>query len=810
MGAPLWRAWQTVEEAMNRRSIRLVPLTAMAIALSFAGAARANADQATPTLTTNPSPNTLQLNADPAFLSDTATLTGGFNATGTITFTLTGPDGPNVVYTNTVSVNGDNSYLSGTATLPQTGQVAGAYHWSPAYSGDANNAPVTSNSEFVDVVSAHPTIDTSPTPQGPFKLLSSGVAPLKDSASFRDAYYPTGTLTFTLSKLSEVVHTETVPVSGGLGGGSYSTPTGYVLPTDGTAVAGLYEWSVTYSGDANNSGAASSIPEQTSADFANPTLETQTSGQVTIGDGRTITDHAFLSAGYFPTGSIRFELDDPTGAVVDSESTPVHGNGNYDAPFSVTPTMVGLYTWHAFYGGDANNNPASPEDEEIENDLVNLATPSLTTATNGPVVVGSSDSMQDHATIADGYNPTGQLTFMLIDPGGTQIKSLTISVNGNGIYNSFHYTPTEVGTYQWVVTYTGDTNNTLAVTSLGDEPEDVTKATPTITSSAGSSFVIGSGGTLTDSATLSGGNNPTGKLSFQLYDPTGHLDETEIITISGDGTFTTPQGFTPTMAGTWQWVVTYKGDDNNNQVATNMGDEPEVVQMASPTISTTAGPQVMLGSGNKLTDSATLLGSYNATGTITFTLTNAANATVDTETVTVNGDGTYNTPSGFLPTASGLYQWVASYTGDTNNHAVASKKGDEPETAIGTADLFVAIAGVPSPVAPPRYVTYTITIKNLGPNATQVTLSNVLPSTGGFVSATTSQGSCTTPPVGSTATMTCTLGSLASGHTATIKVVEAPKVKKGSMNDTATATVDAYTVDPNTANNTATSSVQVH
>ena len=53
-----------------------------------------------------------------------------------------------------------------------------------------------------------------------------------------------------------------------------------------------------------------------------------------------------------------------------------------------------------------------------------------------------------------------------------------------------------------------------------------------------------------------------------------------------------------------------------------------------------------------LNDTATLAGGFNPTGTITFTLFhNGGTTPVDTETVTVNGNGTYTTPTGFtLPT----------------------------------------------------------------------------------------------------------------------------------------------------------------
>ena len=63
---------------------------------------------------------------------------------------------------------------------------------------------------------------------------------------------------------------------------------------------------------------------------------------------------------------------------------------------------------------------------------------------------------------------------------------------------------------------------------------------------------------LTDSATLSGGMNPTGTITFTLYSPnsTTNVVYTDKVTISGDGTYTTaagnnPGGYIPTQAGTY-------------------------------------------------------------------------------------------------------------------------------------------------------------------------------------------------------------------------------------------------------------------
>ena len=45
---------------------------------------------------------------------------------------------------------------------------------------------------------------------------------------------------------------------------------------------------------------------------------------------------------------------------------------------------------------------------------------------------------------------------------------------------------------------------------------------------------------------------------------------------------------------------------------------------------------------------------------------------LDTETATVNGNGTYTTPNGFVPTAIGTYLWSATYSGDSNNNPVSA------------------------------------------------------------------------------------------------------------------------------------------
>ena len=181
--------------------------------------------------------------------------------------------------------------------------------------------------------------------------------------------------------------------------------------------------------------------------------------------------------------------------------------------------------------------------------------------------------------------------------------------------------------------------------------------------------------TLTDSATLADGFNPTGTITFTLYYNGGGTPvDTETVTVSGNGIYTTPTGFTllgtgPAI-GTYQWNATYSGDSNNSSVSEiNDPTERVTVSAASPALGTIPIPKLgTLGSTPvTLNDVAQLENGFHPTGTITFTLFyNGGSTPVDTETVTVNGNGNYTTPTGFTLSSTsavtGTYQWNAIYS----------------------------------------------------------------------------------------------------------------------------------------------------
>ena len=142
----------------------------------------------------------------------------------------------------------------------------------------------------------------------------------------------------------------------------------------------------------------------------------------------------------------------------------------------------------------------------------------------------------------------------------------TAPVNGNGPYSTpTGFVPTATGTYQWVASYSGDTNNNPVASTAGSEPVTVTKYSPAISTTASAGGVVGQV-TLNDTAHLSGGFNPTGSILFTLTAPDGSTAHTQTVTVNGNADYSTSPGVLATQAGTYTWSAVYSGDANNNSV----------------------------------------------------------------------------------------------------------------------------------------------------------------------------------------------------------------------------------------------------
>ena len=134
--------------------------------------------------------------------------------------------------------------------------------------------------------------------------------------------------------------------------------------------------------------------------------------------------------------------------------------------------------------------------------------------------------------------------------------------------------------------------------------------------------------------------------------------------------------------------------------------------------------------------------------------------------------------------------------GDTSNNDASDTVNVDP-----AADLSVVKTVAPKTPVAGGALTYTLRVANHGPDdATGVTVTDPLPAKLTGPTATTSQGTCSI----AAGTLTCALGGLADGSSATIRVAGTVAAGTAGTKITNTATVTGDQPDPDLGNNTST------
>ena len=575
--------------------------------------------KASPTIATFVSPASITIGGS---ATDTATLTGNNNPTGTVDFTVYSDSS----CTTSVFTSINRPVSSGSATSePFLPGAVGTYYWKAVYSGDSNNNGV-SGACGVGVSGETLTVNKAPT-------------------SIATAVHDVGHNVVTSVPLNSVVHDSASVgtqvgslVIGGqvtynfyTGSACSGTPTwtdtvsvGSESKATDVLAAGEYRFQAVYLGDNNYSGSTSSC-ETLTVGKAAPTLST-TVVPSTVNLGDTVHDTASftgLVSGFDVTGTVTYSFwkNGACSLAADSTEDVTITAGSVVPPSTdKTGLVAGSYSYKAHYGGDGNYGVA---DSECEPFTVGKAAPTLSTllsADKVPVLT----SVTDTATLSGGVNPTGKITFYVYPAGDatcslSPIETFTVDVNGNGGYTSPTFTPSSVGVYQWLASYGGDDNNKAASGRCGDEPLEVQSGLGTVQTSLSASEVE-VGIAVTDSATLSGVTSTAGgNIVFKVFsgsDTSCSSDPvftSSAITVSGPNTYGPSDSFTPSSAGTYRWQAFYSGDSNNNAATSSCSAEILTVNKATPDISTKLSvTQVQV--GTPVTDLASVTGGFNPTG----------------------------------------------------------------------------------------------------------------------------------------------------------------------------------------------------
>jgi uncharacterized repeat protein (TIGR01451 family) len=210
--------------------------------------------------------------------------------------------------------------------------------------------------------------------------------------------------------------------------------------------------------------------------------------------------------------------------------------------------------------------------------------------------------------------------------------------------------------------------------------------------------------------------------------------------------------------------------------------------------------------GNGTTYNFTLTPSAGFTGEVALSVTGSlpagVTATPNPSTVTINDTSSKSSTLNVTTSAAtpvGTYPLtITAISGSLQHTATVSLK----VVSSTSADLSLTQTASPNPAAVGTNISYRLLVANNGPaSATNVNLTDALPSGVTLVSATTAQGPCN-----GTATIICNLGALANGANAIVTIVVTPTIS-GQISNTASAS--GSEADPDTANNSATTTTVI-
>jgi uncharacterized protein (DUF2141 family) len=446
-------------------------------------------------VSTQVTPATISWGSGPFHDVATLSVPAGVPApTGTVTFNVYGPSNPTcgstAFLTSTVSVvtsGGVSTATSGnfTPTRPGTYRVTAAYSGSGNYKAVTTACGAAGESEVVTPAVAQ--IATQVTPativfgSGPFHDVATLTAPSGVPA-------PTGTVTFkvygpsnpTCGSTAFLTSTVSLVTSGGV---TKATSGNFTPTRPGTyrVVASFSSGDSNYVGGSTACGAPgeSEVVTPATAAIAAQVAPATVAVGASFHDVATLTPPSGLPA---PTGTVKFSVYGPsnttcTSTPFETSTVSVVTSGGVTTATSggFVPSRPGTWRVVASYGGDANYGSSAtacsaPGGAEVVTPVAAQIAEQVAPAT---VTLGTSFDDVATLTVPSGaITPTGTVTFQVFGPSnstcsGSPAFTSTESVNTSGKATSAQFTPTALGTYLVVASYSGDSDYGVVSTACG-------------------------------------------------------------------------------------------------------------------------------------------------------------------------------------------------------------------------------------------------------------------------------------------------------------------------------------------------------
>lgn len=522
-----------------------------------------------PTTTTLNSPvPSSEIYSAPVTLSATVTVNqiGSASPQGSVTFFATGTSGNPVQLGNPVGLTqiGSSDQFSAGAVVTPLLDV-GTYSIEAVYSGDANYAGSTSNTQSLTV-----TPDKTTTTL----LTSDSSAIYSELVTYTAVVKPTSGTAIapntTVNFVDVTVASKPVPL--GSGTVTFDAANNRYDASISTALAvGTHKIEAEYQGNTDDQSSNNTLSQTISLAPTSITSLTSANGILPFSSyfGQAVTYTATVAADpratAAPTGSVTFyeKLSSaPASAAATIVGTGTLVGNTATLTYSTLPVGTAHYNITAVYNGLTNEFAKSPSSTALSQTVLSAQTGVALTSPVNIVVLNTAITLTATVTTVPGQGagtPTGSVQFKV--DGLVQGPAETLT---NGVAK-VAWTPTKFGPHTITMTYNPGTGNLSYAPSSGtatltaEYADKVSLTTSPTSVLAGQSFTVTATVTAGTAAVTAKEPTPTGSIVFLVN---GTAIQSSPITISGSGTTATAVFPITTLVtpGTYTITAQYSGD----------------------------------------------------------------------------------------------------------------------------------------------------------------------------------------------------------------------------------------------------------